>query len=285
MPDRLFAQITPMVITFNEAPNIERCLSRLAWAQQILVIDSGSTDETLALVGKYRQANVVHRRFDSFAEQCNFGLSQVRTTWVLSLDADYELSEALVQEIANLDDQGFAGYRAAFVYRIHGHALRGSLYPPRSVLYRRENAVYRNEGHGHRVELTGKVGWLSAAIYHDDRKPLARWFGSQQKYASKEASHLLSSPADELGTADKLRLMGWPMPLIAFFYTLIWKGCLFDGWPGWLYVLQRVTAETMIALSIVDRRLTEMAQSTGPRPDAQVVHDSSPRSGETPRPD
>jgi hypothetical protein len=53
--------------------------------------------------------------------------------------------------------------------------------------------------------------------------------------------------------------MGWPAPVAVFFYTLLWKGCILDGWPGWLYVLQRTLAETMIALEVVDRRIRGVA--------------------------
>jgi hypothetical protein len=101
---------------------------------------------------------------------------------VLSLDADYELGNDLVSELQPLvPPASIAGYRAGFVYRVFGRPLRGTLYPPRTVLYRREGARYRNEGHGHRVVLDGAVRDLRGAISHDDRKPLARWFASQQR--------------------------------------------------------------------------------------------------------
>jgi acetyl-CoA C-acetyltransferase len=78
---------------------------------------------------------------------------------------------------------------------------------------------------------------------------------SQQKYAKLEADHLLAAPRAVLRRTDHIRLMGWPAPLLVFFYTLIAKRCILDGWPGWLYVLQRMLAETMIAVEVVDRRL------------------------------
>jgi hypothetical protein len=137
--------------------------------------------------------------------------------------------------------------------------LRGTLYPPRTVLYRREAAHYRNEGHGHRVVVDGDVHDLSGAIFHDDRKPLARWVASQQRYARIEAEHLLAL-GDSARGADRLRLMGWPAPIGVLFYTLFVKGCLLDGWAGWYYVLQRVIAEALIALEIADRRVRRRAQ-------------------------
>jgi hypothetical protein len=180
----------------------------------------------------------------------------VASPWVLSLDADYELGDALVGELRSLSPpDDVAGYRARFVYRIHGRPLRGTLYPPRTVLYRRDRASYRNEGHGHRVAIDGAVGDLAGVIYHDDRKPLARWVASQQRYARAEADYLLATPRAALSRPDRLRLMGWPAPIGVFFYTLFAKGCLLDGWAGWSYALQRVFAETLIALELLDRRL------------------------------
>ena len=248
--------ITPFIIAYNEAPNIARTLDKLVWAKRIIVIDSGSTDATLEIVRSYPQVTVVHRSFDDFASQCNFGITQVATPWVLSLDADYELSEGIVTELHSLNPSATtSGYRARFIYRIYGRPLRGTLYPPRTVLYRKDKAYYRNEGHAHQVMVDGEIIPLSGVIYHDDRKPLARWFRSQQQYASQEAGHLLASDRKSLKRTDRIRLTGWAAPLLVFVYTLVFKRCVLDGWPGWYYSLQRLLAETMIALEIADRRL------------------------------
>jgi glycosyltransferase involved in cell wall biosynthesis len=248
-------RITPLIITYNEAPNIRRTLGKLSWAQRIVVIDSGSTDGTVEMLRGYPQVEVVQHPFINAAIQCNFGLTQVASPWVLSLDADYELSDALIHELGSLaPSDSVVGYRARFVYRISGRPLRGSLYPPRTVLYRKDKASYRQEGHTQRVAVEGDVLPLDGVIYHDDRKPLARWLTSQQRYAREEAEYLLDCRSSALRPTDKMRLMGWPAPIGAFFYTLFVKGCLFDGWPGWYYALQRTTAEMLIALEIIDRQ-------------------------------
>lgn len=251
------ADVTPLLITFDEIDNIARTLSKLDWAQRIVVIDSGSTDGTLEVLAKDPRIAVVHRPFDSFAEQCNFGLAQVRTGWVLSMDADYELGDGFVAELEGLRpglDQ--SGYRAAFVYRIHGRPLRGTLYPPRAVLYRVAGARYENEGHGHRIRLGGTVSDLRSTIFHDDRKPLSRWLGSQVRYAAREAAHLLSAPRDRLSRIDRLRLMGWPAPILVLGYVLFAKGAILDGRAGWFYAWQRLLAEVLLALELLDRRLS-----------------------------
>ena len=58
-----------------------------------------------------------------------------------------------------------------------------------------------------------------------------------------------------MSASDRLRRMAWPAPIVVFFYVLVIKGCLLDGWPGWFYALQRGVAECMIALELIDRRL------------------------------
>jgi len=247
--------VTPVIITYNEAPNIERTLEKLTWANRIVVVDSGSTDGTLEILGRYPQVATFHRDFTDFAAQWDFALSQAKTPWVLSLDADYELSYSILQEILVLkpgDD--VSGYAAQFIYRIDGRALRGTLYPKRIVLFRAANAFHQMEGHTQRVIVEGKIAMLNARIYHDDRKPLSRWMQSQQRYALDEVDHLLKMSRQNLDLADKIRLMGWPAPLGIFFYVLFLKGCILDGWPGWFYAMQRMIAEMLVALEVIRRR-------------------------------
>jgi glycosyltransferase involved in cell wall biosynthesis len=256
----MLEQITPMVITYNEAPNIARVLERLNWATRILVVDSGSSDATLEIIARYPQAEVVTRRFDTFAAQCNFGLALIETPFVLSLDADYVLSEPLIAEIAaTRPAPAVSGYRTMFHYCVYGHRLKGTLYPPRVTLYRPERAEYADIGHGHRLAIEGRVEDLGGRIDHDDRKSLRRWIASQDKYIVREADHLLALPPAQRSGLQNLRLMAWPAPFAALFYTLIVKGCLLDGWPGWLYALQRTYAELLLAIELVDRKVAKRA--------------------------
>jgi len=249
--------ITPLLITYNEIANIERTLAPLAWAKRIVVVDSGSTDGTLDVLAKNPRIEVIHRPFDSFAGQCNFGLSHIRTPWVLSMDADYRVSDELIAELRALrpSDQQ-AGFRVRFVYCIQGRPLSGSLYPPRTVLYRVHGAAYENVGHGHRVAVPGAVSDLRGVIYHDDRKPLARWLEAQMRYTQSEADHLLGTPPGQLSLIDRLRRMGWPAPILVLLYVLFVKGTLFDGYAGWSYAWQRTYAEILLALELLERRLS-----------------------------
>lgn len=243
--------ITPLILTYNEAPNIERVLRKLDWASQIVVVDSGSKDATLEILSADRRVTVLTRTFDSFAGQCNFGLTQIRTDWVLSLDADYVCSDALITEIRSIaDNPSASGYRVPFRYCIDGSPLRGSLYPPRTVLYRRNSARYEDDGHAHHVVIDGAVANLSAVIFHDDRKPLTAWLAAQDRYVAREVDKLMTSPASELTRADRLRKALWIAPLVTPFYCLVAKGLIFDGRRGLVYSLQRGYAEVLLALRL-----------------------------------
>jgi glycosyltransferase involved in cell wall biosynthesis len=249
--------LTVLVLTFNEQDNIARTLDALRWAREVLIVDSFSTDETLSIASRFPNVRVVQRRFDSFADQCNFGLNQVTTPWVLSLDADYVLSPELQHELQQLvPPEHIAGYRAGFVYCIGEKQLRGTLYPPRIVLYRRDRARYENEGHGHRVRIDGNTADLRSLISHDDRKPLSRWLNAQRKYAALEAEHLLRADPQSLSRVDRLRRSTCLAPLLSLIYTLFIKGLILDGPPGWFYCLQRAYAELLLTLHLLDIRLT-----------------------------
>lgn len=251
------SQVAVLILTYNEETNIGRTLAALERFPEVVVLDSGSTDETIAIASRFPNVRIVTRAFDQHATQWNYGLTScsIRRPWVLALDADYVLPAGMVDDIANLpNESAVAGYRAAFRYCISGRPLSGALYPPHVVLYRADRARYVQGGHTQRIIVDGDVADLKGRIDHDDRKPLARWLQSQQRYAKLEVDYLLSTPIAELRSIDRFRLRGWLMPLAVPVYTLIVKRCVLDGWPGWYYTLQRMIAETMIALEIVERR-------------------------------
>lgn len=250
---RLTDDVTALILTYNEKENIGRSLSALSWAPNVLLIDSGSTDGTPELArATHPNARVAQREFDSFASQCNFGLSQISTEWVLSLDADYVLTPELIAEIASLNPAAdVAGYSVDFRYCIFGHPLRSTVYPARIVLYRRTQAQYRDEGHGHRVVIDGSVGRLSGKIDHDDRKPLSHWIQAQDGYAMIESRHLVATPVGELNFQDRLRRKIFFAAPAMFLYLLFGRGLILDGWPGWFYVGQRTIAELLLSLRLL----------------------------------
>jgi glycosyltransferase involved in cell wall biosynthesis len=249
--------ITPVVLTYNEAPNIGRTLERLAWARDIVVVDSFSDDETLEIVSSFSQARVFQRTFDNFAAQWNFALKEtgITTEWVLGLDADFVLTPESIEELKSLQPpQNTHGYRAPITYCVDGKALRYSLLPPLMVLYRRNVARYSADAHTYRVELDGDIGMLRAHILHDDRKSIRRWFQSQQWYMELEASKILTATTGKLNFADRIRRLRVVAPAAVFIYCLI-KGGVLDGWAGLYYAMQRSVAELLLSLYLLEHDL------------------------------
>lgn len=249
------ADITPMILTFNERENIEHCLQRLRWAREVIVVDSFSTDGTPELVRAFPNARVVSREFDCAANQGNFGLSHVTTPWVLSLDADYLVPIEFSREVEALPLNGPVAFAANFRYHVFSQPLRGTLYPPRKVLYQKSGAQYITDGHTQRLQIVGECKTLSTPFVHDDHKPLARWFASQAAYAALEAEKLRTAAPDTLRLSDRVRQWRLIAPWINLGIVLFAKGIILDGWRGWYYALQRLIAELMISASLIDHDL------------------------------
>jgi glycosyltransferase involved in cell wall biosynthesis len=243
-------QITPLILTYNEAPNIARSLGALSWAGDIVVVDSFSDDDTVAIAKSIPHVRVFQRAFDCHRNQWEFGLKEtgITTPWVLALDADYVLSDKVVAELTDLmPDAQTAGYRANFVYCIKGRKLRSGIYPPVTVLYRRQAATYVQDGHTQRVALNGAIEDLRAPIFHDDRKSLKHWFNSQVKYTELEAQKLRAADPAQLDLADRLRRWRFVVPPVMLVYCLIVRGGILDGWAGFYYAFQRAMAELMLS--------------------------------------
>ncbi|BAB76939.1 glycosyltransferase family 2 protein [Anabaena sp. FACHB-709] len=245
--------ITPVILTYNEAPNIERTLQQLSWAIKIIVIDSYSTDKTLEILHSYPQVHLLQREFDTHTRQWNYGLEQVESPWVLSLDADYVLTNELISEIsALLVDGQIDGYFAKFKYCVFGKPMLSTILPPRQVLFRKTNATYVDDGHTQLLQLKGNSANLSAYIHHDDRKPLSRWLWAQDRYTLLEVKKLQETPATELSLGDRIRKQKVLAPFVILFYCLILKGGVLDGWHGWYYAFQRLLAEILLSIRLIE---------------------------------
>lgn len=259
-------QITPVILTYNEEPNIARVLERLRWAADIVVVDSGSTDRTAELVRQFPNARLFVRPFDSHQLQWDYAVNKtgIVTEWALTFDADYILSDEGIDELRALDPAAdVAGFEAGFRYCIHGEPLRHSLYPPRIVLFRRTKGVFHQDGHTQRVTIEGRVLPLHQPLRLDDRKSIAHWVVSQDRYARLERDKLLSTPNAQLSFADRLRKRRFIAPVLVLFYCLFVKRQCLEGLAGWHYTYQRVLAEILLSLYLIEGRITGAESTLG----------------------
>lgn len=251
--------ITGLILTYNEEPNIERTLSQLTWLPRIVVVDSHSTDRTPEIADEFENTEIIKHPFVSHTKQWNFGLKEtgIKTEWVLALDADYYLPEAVSKELRERIDQqnDVAAYWLHFDYAIRGRVIRSGIYPPVQVLYRREEAEYLSDGHTQRVTVKGESKHLKNRAIHDDRKPFSRWLQSQVHYAKLEAEKISSTPATKLERNDRLRKRSKLTPFFIFIYCILWRSGWKDGQHGWLYAFERLMAEIILQYQLTKLKI------------------------------
>lgn len=255
----LLHNITPLILTFNEDKNLGRTLSQLFWAKRIVIVDSFSTDATLEIASLHPQVELYQRKFDTHATQWNYGIDKIDSEWVLSLDADYVVSDELIAELSALPEAPSTHtYFTKFKYCVFGKPLKRSILPPRQTLFRKGKATYIDDGHTQRLKTLGASSTLSSYIYHDDRKALSRWLWAQDRYMVIEVKKLLVTPKAELSFGDRLRKQKVFAPFVVMFYCLILKGGLLDGWAGWYYALQRLLAEVLLTIHLIEAEKAQM---------------------------
>jgi hypothetical protein len=243
----MLADITPVIITYNEAENIGRTLSHLTWAMDIVVVDSSSTDDTRAILTKFPQVRVFNRAYDNHANKWRYAVeeTEIKTNWIL-------------REIADLDPNApVSAYRITFDYAIFSHRLLSSLYPANTILLRRGRFSIVDRGHTEGWEINGPVSALKGRVIHDDWKTTGRWMIDQSRGMRREVNLLRKQ---QRGLRDWLRLRPPLMPIATFFYTLFGKGLIFNGRAGIFYALQRLVAEAALSLMVLEERLRSKAQ-------------------------
>lgn len=246
--------ITPLVLTRDEEVNIGRTLEQLRWARRVVVVDSFSTDATVAIAGTFPNVRLMQREIDSLAEQTKFGIAAVETPWVMLLDADFFVPRELVDELHDLEPPaGVRAYRAAFEYAVNGRVLRGSLYPPRIVLLHKSHATPWQDGHAHRILIDGTTATLRTKIIHDDRKSFERFIARQKHYMAQEAEKLRTVDPRALSIAGRIRKLIVVAPLAAFLHALFVRGVILDGRAGLRYAAERFTAEWILSVELLRR--------------------------------
>lgn len=258
-----------LILTYNEKINIRRCMESLAGFDDVVVVDSGSTDATRAIATEMG-ARILMRPFDDFANQRNFGLIEgaMSHEWVLHLDAD----EAVTPEFraaldAMVPTDVLDGWRVPSKTMLNGKWLRfAGMYPTYQVrLGHRDRLRFKQVGHGQREDCPPeRIGTFPEPYLHYNfSHGLAEWFVKHVRYAEDEARQAKQDAARALsiggiiegdGTERRRalkaivnRLPVWLRPPLRFFQVLVLRGGLLDGRAGLQYALMLSAYEAMIA--------------------------------------
>jgi glycosyltransferase involved in cell wall biosynthesis len=221
------------IITLNAASQLEACLQSVRFADEIVVVDSGSTDGTPALAERFG-ARVIQQDWLGFGPQKQFAVAAAGHDWVLCLDADERVTPELQTSIENaLKNPSTAAFRFPRCNRFLGRYLKhGEGYPDWSLrLFDRRRARWSDDPVHEKVLADGPVGTLAGDLLHDSAESLENYLAKQNRYSTLAAEKALA--AGKRSNAARLVLS----PLLRFvrFYCLR-RGFL-DGLPGLVHIL------------------------------------------------
>ena len=220
------------IITLNAASQLEACLRSVAFADEIIVVDSGSQDGTVELAQRHG-ARVIHQAWLGFGPQKQFAVNACSHDWVLCLDADERVSDTLRRSLeSGLLAPSTAAFRFPRCNRFLGHYLKhGEGYPDWSLrLFDRRQARWSDDAVHEKVIANGAVGTLQGDLLHDSAETLAAYLTKQNRYTS--------IAADMAFTAGK-RASGAQLvfsPLIRFIKFYLIRQGFRDGLPGLIHI-------------------------------------------------
>jgi glycosyltransferase involved in cell wall biosynthesis len=228
--------LSVVLITLNEAANLPRTLKSVNWAHEIVVVDSGSTDSTLE-IARQAGARVFGEPWKGYAAQKNSAITHAIGDWVLSLDADEEVSAELAQEIQGLlaGEPPFIAYRIPRLNHFLGRPLRhGGYWPdPKLRFFRRGSAQFAERPIHETMEATGPVGALKGPLLHHCYPTLEEYLEHMNRYSSAAARMLVDS-----GRAPRsLPALLWNAllnPAATFVYNYVCRLGFLDGREGLL---------------------------------------------------
>jgi len=222
-------RISATIITYNEQANIARALESLRCCDEVVVVDSGSTDRTVDIAGKLG-ARVVEMQWLGYAGQKNYASDCAANDWILSLDADEVLSEELEAEILGIKKNGpaFDGYTMPRMAQYLGRwILHSGWYPDRKLrLFDRRKARWTGEFVHESVKVDGAVGHLNSNILHYTCSSLSEHLRTMDRYTTLAAEQLIASRR-QIGWTELLLDPPW-----TFISTFLLKRGFLDGMEG-----------------------------------------------------
>ena len=222
------------IITLNEEDRLPACLNSLGFAQEIVVVDSGSQDQTVR-IAKEHFARVFHREWSGFGPQKQFAIDLCRNDWVLILDADEQVPAATAAEILRTiaQTQGPVAYSLARKNYVCGQWVRhGGWWPDRTIrLFRKERATMSERLVHEALEVTGSVGHLENPLIHYPFRNLSEMMIKMDRYSTAGAKEM--AKAGREGSFPKAFVRaGW-----AFFFNYLIRCGFLDRGPGLLLAL------------------------------------------------
>lgn len=231
VPDKL--PLTVAVIALNAEAQLGELLASVAFADEVLVVDSGSTDGTVALA-EARGARVVRQAWLGFGRQKQFAVAAARNDWVLCLDVDERVTPRLADSIRQALAGGrYKAWRMARRNRFLGAWLsHGEGYPDWSLrLFHRAHAGWSNDEVHEAVLTTAEVGRLDGDLLHDSAEDVSTYMAKQNRYTTLHAQALYRQGV----RAGYARLFVNPVVRFLKFYFL--KLGFLDGGPGFAHVV------------------------------------------------
>lgn len=228
-------KISVVIITYNEEDRLEDALkSSLAIADELVVVDSFSTDRTLEIAEKY-QARIFRNKFMDYGTQKNFAMNKAAHEWILNLDADERVSDLLAESILRLKGQsGFDadGFLIKRKTAYLGRWIRHSGWYPDKKLRLFRKSQSRWEGRIHeRLVLSGKLSQLDGEILHYTYRNISDHIQRINRYSTMQAEDIVRKNKKMLS----LRLL--LLPPITFLRFYVWKAGILDGFPGFIIAL------------------------------------------------
>lgn len=243
------------IITLNAASQLAACLDSVRFADDIVVVDSGSTDGTQALAASYG-VRVIEQDWLGFGPQKQFAVEAARHDWVLCLDADERVSPALQTSIENvLSNPSSAAFRFPRCNRFLGRYLKyGEGYPDWSLrLFDRRQARWSTDAVHEKVVTAATVGTLAGDLLHDSAESLATYLTKQNRYTTLAAEMALQA-GKRTGFA-RIALS----PLVRFIKFYIIRQGFRDGLPGLIHIAIGCFNSMMKYSKMLERRNTDAA--------------------------
>jgi glycosyltransferase involved in cell wall biosynthesis len=222
--------LSVVVITYNEEERLRQTLASVAWADEIVVVDGGSDDKTVEIAREFTD-HVVVRPWEGFARQKNAAIERARGEWILSLDADEEVSPELGEEIRRTIAAPAAdGYAVPRRNIFWGRWVRhGRLYPDWQLrLFRRGRGRFVERPVHESVQIDGPVARLAAPLIHRSYRDVADFLTRANRYTSLAAEEWVR--AGRTVHAHDLVLR----PLGRFLSMYVRHAGFLDGWRGFL---------------------------------------------------